>query len=274
VIKKIVRDGVADQVYNQLKENVVQGVWRPGDRIPSENQLASLFGVSRASVRMAINKMITLGLLESRVGDGTYVKAFTPGVYINELVPLVLKPEDQIEIMEFRRALETEALKLAVTRASDEEIRELEELNTRARTALKNRDQETYFKEDLQFHMHIFRASKNGILVKTVETLGHVLFPHFYSITRDFLATSEVPSDETDKHTIIVEALKRRDPKTCVRAYRKLTEDLIAMYHLIQGKKIAAVGKQEKDGTSADREPRSKAPRRFGKPRMPGKDEG
>ena len=77
----------------------------------------SLFGVSRASIRMAIQRMITLGLLESRVGDGTYVRAFTPGAYVNELVSLGLRPQHQIEIMEFRKALETEALKLAVRKS-------------------------------------------------------------------------------------------------------------------------------------------------------------
>ena len=81
-IKKIVRDGVSDQVYSQLKENVAQGVWQPGEKIPSENQLVSLFGVSRASIRMAIQKMITLGLLESKVGDGTYVRPPDPGAYV------------------------------------------------------------------------------------------------------------------------------------------------------------------------------------------------
>src|SRR4030042_3325566 len=112
-IRKIIKGSVSDQVFLQLKENVVKDIWQPGEKIPSENQLVSFFGVSRASIRMAIQRMITLGLLESRVGNGTYVKAFTPGVYINELVPLVLKPEDQLEIMEFRRALEAEALRLA-----------------------------------------------------------------------------------------------------------------------------------------------------------------
>jgi GntR family transcriptional repressor for pyruvate dehydrogenase complex len=236
VIKKILRNGVPDQVYSQLKENVAQGVWQPGDKIPSENQLVSLFGVSRASIRMAIQRMITLGLLESRVGDGTYVKAFTPGVYINELVPLVLKPEDQLEIMEFRRALEAGALRLAAERATDEDLIELESIHARARKAFKALDLETYFKEDLQFHMQIFKMSKNSIFVTTVETLGDVLFPHFYSVARDFFQTSEVPSDEADMHTAIVEALKKRDAAACVRAYTKLTEDLIAMYHQLQNK--------------------------------------
>lgn len=241
VIRKIVRDGVSDQVYVQLKENIIQGVWQPGLKIPSENQLVSLFGVSRASIRMAIQRMITLGLLESRVGDGTYVRAFTPGAYVNELVSLGLRPQHQIEIMEFRKALETEALKLAVERATDEDLAELEAIHIRAREAFKNLDLETYFREDLQFHTQIFKMSKNSIFATAVQTLSEVFFPHFYSVAKDFFETSAVPSDEADKHTTIVKALKRRDARGCVRAYTKLIEDLIAMYRRLESKETKKV---------------------------------
>ncbi|RJR44579.1 MAG: FadR family transcriptional regulator [Desulfobacteraceae bacterium] len=237
-IKRIAKDGISDQVYRQLKDNIFNGIWKPGDKIPSENHLVSLFGVSRASIRMAIQRMNTLGLLESRVGNGTYVKKFTPGVYINELAPLVLKPEDQLEIIEFRRALETEALRLAAEKATEEDLRSLEELHLRAREAFKKLDLETYFNEDMQFHMHIFRMSKNSIFVTTVETLGDVLFPHFYSIARDFFETSEVPSDDADKHTVILNALKNRDAAGAVEAYTRLIEDLIAMYRRFQSEEV------------------------------------
>ena len=238
-IRKITKDGVCDQVYKQLKDNVLKGSWQPGDKIPSENQLVSLFGVSRPSIRMALQRLITLGLLESRVGNGTYVRQFTPAVYINELVPISLKPEAQLEIMEFRKALETEALRLAVQRATDEDLRGLEEIHIRSRKAFKALDLETYFNEDMQFHMQIFRMSKNSIFVTTVQTLADVLFPHFYSVARDFFETNEVPSDEADLHTVILGALKSRDSKTCIEAYTKLTEDLISMYRQIQSKEAA-----------------------------------
>jgi GntR family transcriptional repressor for pyruvate dehydrogenase complex len=235
-LRKIVKQSVSDQIFGQLKENVVKGRWKPGDKIPSENQLVVLFGVSRASIRMAVQRMITLGLLESKAGDGTYVREFTPGVYINELVPLVLKPEDQLEIMEFRRALETEALRLAVQRATDEDLRELEAIHSRARKAFKKLDVETYFKEDLQFHIQIFRMSKNSIFLTTVQTLSDILFPHFYATAKDFFETNEVPSDESDLHTTILNAMKLRDVDACIQAYTHLTEDLMAMYRRLQHK--------------------------------------
>ena len=241
-IQKITRNGVCDQVYKQLKENVLKGVWQPGDKIPSENRLVSLFGVSRASIRMALQRMITLGLLESKVGDGTYVKEFSPHVYISEFIPLILKPEDQLEIMEFRKALETEALKLAAERATDEELRDLEEMYIRARNAFKKLDLEVYFKEDMQFHMQIFKMSKNSIFVTTVQTLADLLFPHFYSIAKDFFETRGVESDEADPHTEILKGLKNRDAGTCVKAYTKLIEDLAAMYRQIQSEVSAKDG--------------------------------
>jgi GntR family transcriptional regulator, transcriptional repressor for pyruvate dehydrogenase complex len=236
VIKKIVRDGVADQVYSQLKENVVHGVWQTGEKIPSENQLVSLFGVSRASIRMAIQKMITLGLLESKVGDGTYVRPLTAGSYVNQLVSFKLKPHDQIAIMEFRKALETEALRLAAHRATDADLDELEAIHLRARQAHKKKDVETYFKEDLQFHTQIFKMSKNSIFTTAIQTLGDVLFPHFYTMAADFFETFQVPSDSEDKHTVILEALRRKDARACVRVYTKFAQELIAMYQERQRK--------------------------------------
>ncbi len=77
--------------------------------------------------------------------------------------------------------------------------------------------------------------SKNSIFVTTVQTLADLLFPHFYSIAKDFFETHGVKSDEEDPHTQILEGLKNRDAKTCVKAYTKLIEDLAAMYRQIQG---------------------------------------
>lgn len=65
-----------------------------------------------------------------------------------------------------------------------------------------------------------------------------MLFPHFYTTARVFFETFQVPSDKEDKHTVILEALKRRDVKTSVRAYTKLAQELVAMYHELQQKGI------------------------------------
>ena len=76
-IKKITRDSVADQVYKQLRDNIRDKKWQPGDKIPSENQLVSLFGVSRASIRTAIQRMVIYrGSFMKLVNDSSNAKLF------------------------------------------------------------------------------------------------------------------------------------------------------------------------------------------------------
>jgi GntR family transcriptional repressor for pyruvate dehydrogenase complex len=158
-------------------------------------------------------------------------------VFINELVPIILKPDDQLEIMEFRKALEIEALRLAAQRATREDLLELERIHHNARKAFKNKELETYFKEDMQFHMQIFRMSKNSLFASTVQTLGSLLFQHFYSVAKDFFETRAVPSDDTDLHTIILNALKAGDIEKCIATYSTLIDELISMYHQLLKKR-------------------------------------
>ena len=73
-VKPIKRVSVGEQVFTQLKELLVQGEWKPGEKLPSENELAAQFGVSRITVRQALQKLGALGLVETRLGEGSFVK--------------------------------------------------------------------------------------------------------------------------------------------------------------------------------------------------------
>ncbi len=236
-IKRINKGSVTEQVFVQLRENVVNGNWKPGDKIPSENQLVSLFGVSRMSIRVAIQKMITLGLLEARVGEGTFVKRFTPNVYINELVPIALKPKNQLEILEFRKALETEAIKLAIKRGTDDEIRELEEIFQRMLTAIEDNHFDQFFKEDFQFHFQIVKMSRNSIFIDVVEALADVLFTHYFSILKDIRERSDVPvsfGKENDPHNIMVIGFKKRDEKLCLDGFLSMIQGRMTIYQSLE----------------------------------------
>jgi len=148
---------VIDQVYDQLKANILGEIWKPGEKIPSENDLASSFGVSRMSIRMAIQKLVTLGLLEAKVGEGTFVKEFSPSNYFGEIAPTILKTKSQVEILQFRRAIETEAIILAIDRVTDEEIGELELIIPKIFRAVEEKTQTDMFGS---FSNSIIRFSK------------------------------------------------------------------------------------------------------------------
>ena len=123
------RESVADLVYEQIMEQIFKGEWVPGSKIPSENELSKRLGVSRISIREAFQRLVSLGILETRQGDGTYVKEFTPGVYMNPLIPLcVLDPVDLMEVMEYRKITEIETIGLAAERATEADIDDLEEI--------------------------------------------------------------------------------------------------------------------------------------------------
>ena len=71
---KVKRMPVSEQVYDAMRDALKKGVWAPGEKIPTEMELSDTFGVNRMTVRMALQRLIGMGLLESRVGDGTYAK--------------------------------------------------------------------------------------------------------------------------------------------------------------------------------------------------------
>ena len=66
-------------MFEQLKDNLIQGTWKPGEKLASENELASLFGVSRITIRQALSRLAALGLVETRLGEGSFVAEQSPG---------------------------------------------------------------------------------------------------------------------------------------------------------------------------------------------------
>ena len=73
----VMRNSVSDQVIAQMKENIETGTWTPGQRLPGEMQLCEIFGTSRVTVRNALQKLAGEGLIETRAGDGSYVRKYS-----------------------------------------------------------------------------------------------------------------------------------------------------------------------------------------------------
>ena len=124
-IKPIKKVNVAEQVFEQLKDMLVKGVWKQGEKIPSENELAENFCVSRITVRQALQKLNVIGLIDTRLGEGSFVKEAEPGDNMNALIPAILMSKDRIlQVLEFREIIEVESAKLAAERADEKDIKE------------------------------------------------------------------------------------------------------------------------------------------------------
>jgi len=160
---------VSDTVFESLKHEMATGKWSPGEKLPSESKLCALYGVSRVSLRTALNRLSVLGLVESRQGGGTYVRELSGAEHLQSIIPLiVLEKPDRINMFEFRKIIETESAALAAVRADFDCVTKLQHANRRMKTASSVAD---ISEADLDFHYLIARATANPLIIKVFEIL-------------------------------------------------------------------------------------------------------
>ena len=164
-IKKIQRKNISEIVFEQIKDGITNGLWKPGQKLPSENQLVQDFGVSRTSIRAALKKLEVLSLIEKKQGEGTYVRKLNAGMYLNSLIPLlVLEKQDLLEVLEFRGIIESETARLAAKRATADDLKKISKSFIKMKNNTNNMD--VFALEDVNFHIAIEESAKNILLRK------------------------------------------------------------------------------------------------------------
>lgn len=164
---KLERVNVTNQVIAYLKKNIEEGAWQVGEKIPSENQLTKELGVSRASVRTAIQYLVGIGVLESIHGKGTYLLDADADNWQSREDMITAKDCEDIEkVLEFRQIVEPEACYLAVLRNSQELIPVLEGYLEEMRRNQGNK--KCFVSADMEYHKAICKASGNSLLAKTM----------------------------------------------------------------------------------------------------------
>lgn len=173
-LKTIAKASVRDQTLEQLKNYILSGVVRLGERLPSERALADALGVGRYSVREALKVLEAVGLVESRVGEGTFLTTNT-GVSFGRILGLSFATWGGtiMELLDARKMIEVEAARAAAERATRAEIGLIE---TELETMQANVDSvQAYLKADFNFHRRIGEASHNAIISQFVSNLIDLL---------------------------------------------------------------------------------------------------
>ncbi len=219
-IKKVTRQSVSEQVFEQLKEQILNNEWQKGEKIPSENELSALLGVSRVTVRNALQKLISLGLIETRFGEGSFITDALPGISMNSLIPIAYLKENSLqEILEYRRVMEGNVAELATKKVSPEDVAKLEEAYL-AMDKVKD-DLEQFSKADLNFHLLLANTTKNSLIIQTFYIFSDVLNRAFSQIV-----TKRGNSAGIYYHKLLLEAVKDGNSLEAKRIMDEHMEDL------------------------------------------------
>jgi GntR family transcriptional repressor for pyruvate dehydrogenase complex len=156
-------------VAGQILDAIKQGIYKAGDKLPPERVLAEEMGVSRNSVREALSALQVLDIIESKAGDGTYIKKSVESIDIeSHVMPILKESESPFGIFEARNVLEMGVIELAVDNATPQDIKQLKECLDHMRDKASAKDYDGYLEANLKFHLTIARASKNPIVENTM----------------------------------------------------------------------------------------------------------
>lgn len=219
---------LSSDVARRLEAFVLDGGYKPGDKLPSERDLALKFGVSRTAIREGIKLLTQNGLLQSSVGRGLYVGDLSTEPVLSSLnVLLRLGGGTVRDVVQVRNALEVLAARLAAIHATDDQLAELASLV--AIMAQKRANLESYGREGPQFHLVMAQASQNPLIVALLEPALALM----YRVERTALypGPSSTPGTQRglDNHYRILEALKQRDPDAAAAAIENHCEYLIEL---------------------------------------------
>jgi GntR family transcriptional repressor for pyruvate dehydrogenase complex len=171
--QQIERTTVSDAIVDQLRGLIADGTLKPGDRLPSERALCKRFGVGRTSVREALKPLITMGILEGRVGSGTFVASelgqFQKPLQLGLMGGLLGDRHNQDDLVETRHMLETNAAHWAALRATPDNLAAIEA--TLQGMADYLTDPAKFQEFDANFHFEIARAAQNQMLYRLINVI-------------------------------------------------------------------------------------------------------
>lgn len=167
---------LASQVTLQLEDLIAAQHLQPGDRLPSERELAKRFGVSRTVIREAMRALAAKSLVEVQSGSGTVLRSMTTET-VSKSFSLLLRQGrlhvDYDKVHEVRRLLEIEIAGLAAERRTQEDLDKLQDI-VREMSAMKH-DRDSFARIDVAFHTALAAATHNELFVIMLESLSDVM---------------------------------------------------------------------------------------------------
>ncbi len=219
--QRIQPEKLSHSVVKQIELLLLQGILRPGERLPSERELAEKLGVSRPSLRDAIAEMQGRGLLTTKAGAGIYVAELLDSAFSESLVRLFANHDEALfDYITFRRDLEGMSAERAARYGSEMDLQVIDTIYQKMEAAHQKRDPSEEARLDAEFHLSIVEASHNIIMLHIMRAMFNLLHQGvFYN--RQMIFRQRGTRDELlEQHRAINTALQQRDPTAARDAAR------------------------------------------------------
>ena len=232
-VLKLKRKSMVDQVSEIIKAAIFDRKWVVGDKLPSETELSNLYGVNRLTIRLALQKLNTLGFIETRNGEGSFVKEFTISDYFIEISDMYTQNDRLKDICALRKLIELECTRLACEFATEQDLEMLKNaldkyLDLKEIYISDDSYLESLSNADMDYHYTICLMSHNfiykDIFIATWTMIKeHVDKQIVKKSANDKITLSTMKSDP---HKLLYQAIKNRNPDECTRIYLTLLDYL------------------------------------------------
>ena len=223
-LKKVSSESVVQQVINALTDAMINRELRPGDKIPTEAEMAENMGVGRNSIREAIKILVYLGVLEIRRAEGTFVcEGFSESMIDPMIYGIILDKEDSYEnLLELREMIEVGVLQLAMAKVQEEELKSLKEKLGHMKTAIEagSENVENAFWADNEFHDAICNIGKNPLVNKINQVVRVLTYSMRFTTVETMIKTGR-GQELYEAHQKIYEMIENKVTDNLNMAVRK-----------------------------------------------------
>ena len=228
----------SQEVASHIKELIRDEKLKPGEKLPNELELCSLFSVSRPTIREAVKILISQGIIEIRRGKGTYVTQ-VPGIAQDPLgLDFITTPNLRLDIIEARLLIEPGAARLAAQKADSNDIAKIA-ASVRAMEEVVYRHK-VEINAELDFHRSIAEATRNPVIMRIIPIIMESIEKTYHDAPR----TSEDHRHALEEHKVVYEAIAAHDPD---RSFDAMQHHLEASYRRTLARQVhSAKDKEDK----------------------------
>lgn len=215
-LKPVQQKRVYQDIIEQIKASIESGELKPGEKLPSERELANMLSVSRTAIREAISVMASAGVVEIFRGIGVFLKEDENDKLLRRINELFQqKGINLVELLEVRQGIEGQAAYLAAIRRTESDLQKIKFAYKKMEDFYAGN--QTAEKEDFEFHTSIVKATQNKMLLQSVKLFSNEFLQEVKQLRNKSIITGK-SQEVLSEHLDIYEAIEKQAPENAQKA--------------------------------------------------------